>query len=234
MISAHLFRLAMNDLHSQYVHAKRVMRDPIIIGHSLGGLIIKAALQEPRSLIWFQLAGIDQSLSPTMGEISIQPAIQLKDLVCWHPVSFQGTARLIFIASPLKGISRSVYKQSLEPLILPQVLRYERKDRELFRKLRAALTSIRCDSPGIQLLVHSPMPGGVRWNCIAANVPFSWLTRHAGDQSDPLVTLPSALMEGSDGVLVLSGWRYWHSAIQRHPETIQWIRNIVWRATLTI
>lgn len=188
----------------------------------MGGLIIKTAVQKPNTDLWYQLAKV----SPELGdEIEISPQVYLGDLVQWEPVQF--VERLVFIASPLKGVPPSIFKESLARIILPRIFSHQSHSK-LFDQITSSISYILEDSPSIQFLLHTPMPQTLKWDSIAAVAGANWWHRFIGDLADPLVPLSKSILENSDNVLVVRN--AWHMNVHMCDETINLVKSI---ATLT-
>lgn len=200
------------------------MNQMVLVGHSMGGLISKAVLQDSGDELW-------DSLHPDRFEDVEMPPVVREHL---HEVFFyeadQCVSRVVFIATPHKGssIASSLVGRIGDSMVsltdeLNEVDRWFRAEqlnveqdptRQLHQGVPTSIDDLRPDSPHLVAYTKLPIRSGVQYHSIAGN---------ASGDSDGVVSVESALLEGAESELVVDAGHNVHE----HPMTIREVRRIL-------
>lgn len=196
----------------------------VLIGHSMGGVLSKAMVQENGTELW-------SSLHPEPFDALDMPESvrsHLCEVFFYEPDAH--VARVVFVATPHRGssIASSLLGRLGDSLVdlsedlregdrwlsaeqgrLPRDSRYQ-----LSRGVPSGIDDLRPDAPHLLAYAQMPIKPGVPYHTIAGN--------GAGD-SDGVVPLESALLDGAESELVLDAGHDVHA----HPLAIRELRRIL-------
>lgn len=203
----------------------RAMDRMVLVGHSMGGLLIKAQLQDSGDVLW-------DSLHPEpFGDVPMPQDVREHLGTVFFYNADPRIARAIFIATPHGGssIASSWLGRLGDSLVrlsddLNAVDRWFDTERDrlprdnayqLWQGVPSSIDDLRADSPHLLAYANLPIRDAVPYHTIAGN--------RNGDGSDGIVTLQSALIDGAASELVIDAGHNAHE----HPLAIREVRRIL-------
>ena len=223
--AAHL-RRALADIRTHFDPDgdNPAMRQMVVLGHSMGGLLTKAILQDSGDAFW-------QSLHPEPFD-----SVEMSDEVRAHlqEVFFYGSdpdiARVVFLAVPHRGshVASSWVGRLGDSLIrLPDEFdsidawaRAERRrlsptrEYQPSRGVPSSIDDLRSDAPHLLAYLGTPLREGLPHHLIIGN---------KGNNTDGVVTVESATIEGAQSQFVVESGH----DVQEHPLAIREVRRIL-------
>ncbi len=196
----------------------------VVLGHSMGGLLTKAALQGGGDALW-------HSLHPEpFDTVEMSPDVRthLQEVFFYEPVD--GIARVVFLGTPHRGshvASNWLGRLGDWMIDLPdefdavdEWFRVERarlkpgREYQLGRGVPSSIDDLRSDSPHLLAYLAAPLP---------EDLPFHLIVGDRGDGSDGVVPRESAIIDGATSLLVIDS----SHQVQEHPLAIREIRRIL-------
>lgn len=200
------------------------MRHMVVLGHSMGGLLTKAVLQDGGEGFW-------ASLHPEpFDTVEMPPDVREHLREVFFYKADEGVARVVFLGVPHRGsrIASNWLGRLGDSLIrLPDEFEsidawFERererlspgKEFQLGRGVPSSIDDLQSDSPHLLAYLNTPMREGVPYHLIAGD---------QGDGSDGVVTVESAVIEGAQSLLVVDS----DHDVQAHPLAIREVRRVL-------
>lgn len=204
------------------------LRQMVVIGHSQGGLLTKAAAVAPGDRLWKAIS--DKSIDALDVDEDVKNLVQR--MTFFEPLPF--VKRVVFISTPHRGSFRSkdwvrnlvrrlitmpldiltlnpeTYTKLSNQLILPSFLR---------DRVPTSVDGMTANSPLLQALVAIPLAPGIKGHSIIAVLPDMDIVTG----NDGVVEYQSAHIEGMESEFVV---RSGHSC-QGHPFAIEEVRKIL-------
>ncbi|MEO1279275.1 MAG: hypothetical protein AAFV77_09985 [Planctomycetota bacterium] len=200
------------------------MDQMVLLGHSMGGLLSKAQVQDSGDRLWHSLhpEPFDEVAMP------VEVRAHLQEVFFYN--ANPGIARLVFIATPHRGsgfasnwISRlgdllvdlPDEFDSIDPWFLAERERVQPgPEYQLERGIPSSIDDLREDSPHLIAYLETPMREGV---------PFHLVAGDTGDGTDGIVSVESATIDGAKSRLIVESGHEAHT----HPLAIREIRRIL-------
>lgn len=224
--SAAYLRRALRDVRQHFdpLREHAAMAQMVVLGHSMGGLLTKAQIQNSGDRLW-------HSLHPEPFDTVEMPADvreHLREVFFYDADPY--IARVVFIASPHRGtrFATNWISRLGDWLVdLPDEFdsvdvwfRQEQRrvsvgrEYQLGRGVPSSIDDLRPDSPHLLAYQRTPLREGV---------PFHLIAGDRGDGSDGVVPVDSALIGGARSSLVVESGHDAHG----HPLAIREIRRIL-------
>lgn len=200
------------------------MNQMVVLGHSMGGLLTKAVLQDSGNALW-------NSLHPEpFDDVEMPPSVRehLGEVFFYEPD--ERIARVVFIATPHRGsgFANNWISRLGDWLIdLPDDfddidawfdVEQTRIDAgpefQLGRGVPSSIDDLQPDSPHLRAFFETPMRPGV---------PFHLVAGDRGNGSDGIVPVESAMIEGAESRLVVESGHEAHT----HPLAIREVRRVL-------
>jgi pimeloyl-ACP methyl ester carboxylesterase len=200
------------------------LRQMVVLGHSMGGLLTKAVLQDGGERFW-------ASLHPEPFDTVAMPSDvrdHLREVFFYE--ADEGIARVVFMGVPHRGsrIASNWLGRLGDALIrLPDEFDsidawFEgERDRlspgrqfQLGRGVPSSIDDLQSDSPHLLAYLNTPMRAGVPYHLIAGD---------QGNGSDGVVTVESAVVEGAESLLVIDS----NHDVHMHPLAIREVRRVL-------
>lgn len=216
------------------LEAVRMLLDPdgdnaamdqmVVLGHSMGGLLTKAVLQDSGDALW-------HSLHPEpFDAVEVpRPVREHLEEVFFYEHD-ERIARVVFIATPHRGsgFANNWISRLGDWLIdLPdefddvdawfgveQARVDASRDFQLGRGVPSSIDDLQPDSPHLRAFFETPMRPGV---------PFHLIAGDRGNGSDGIVPVESAMIEGAESRLVVESGHEAHT----HPLAIREVRRVL-------
>jgi pimeloyl-ACP methyl ester carboxylesterase len=203
----------------------------ILVGHSMGGLVAKLQTTESGEDYWTLASRIP------LERVRAEPAVlgKLHDTFFFHPNP--SIRRVVMIATPNRGstFSNQTTQYLLNRLIhLPDTLVNAQQklfrdnadmvfDRSLLR-IETSIDSLSPDSPILPVMLARRIPPWVKYHTIMGLITPSWWLRPLGTDTDGVVTIASARLEGAESELTVPAD---HLTVQCHPAAVMEVRRIL-------
>lgn len=200
------------------------MTQMVVLGHSMGGLLTKALLQDGGDAFW-------SSLHPEpFDSLEMPPEVRehLREVFFYE--ADEGIARVVFLGVPHRGsrIASSWLGRLGDSLIrLPDefdsVDAWVERERErlspgeayqVHHGVPSSIDDLQSDSPHLLAYLRTPM---------LPSVPFHLIVGDRGDGTDGVVSVESAVIEGSQSLLVVESGH----DVQAHPLAIREVRRVL-------
>ena len=196
------------------------LRNMVLVGHSMGGLIARSQVVNSGDAWWNSVSRVPfDKLNANASTRS-----QIRRVYFFEPN--QDVNRIVTIGTPHRGshLSNRFTQQLLRRLIrLPVTTLETGRDLltlnpDLFRNPEAAsprtsVDSLSPDSPVLQVLAQSPLPEGVHHHNIVGIVRDG----PRDENTDGIVPFSSAHLEDVDSEIVVQAH---HTEVHRHPQTV--------------
>ena len=197
----------------------------VLVGHSMGGLLSKAMVQDTGMALW------DATMAVPVDRLVAPPGVreQLTEALVFRPVPF--VRRVVFIATPHRGsntadrlfgtvVSRFIRGPSEQAEMVKELERLNGPE-VMAREVRGAnaldsVQELRTDSPVLRVLDRLPIDPSVPYHSI---IPM--IAERLG--TDGLVPYTSAHLDGASSELIIPGT---HSA-QQTPAATDELRRIL-------
>lgn len=211
-------------LHFDPDGSNPAMQDMVVLGHSMGGLLTKAVLQDSGDSFW-------QSLHPEpFDQVEMPDSVRTHlDEVFFYEADEQ-IARVVFIATPHRGsgfannwISRlgdwlidlpEDFDDVDEWFRAEQARVNAGREYQLGRGVPSSIDDLQPDSPHLRAYLLTPM---------RKDVPFHLIAGDRGNGSDGIVPVESALIEGAESQLVVESGHEAHT----HSLAIREVRRVL-------
>lgn len=216
------FRTTIKDAHRRFG-----FRSAILVGHSMGGLLARLAVQRSRTEEWLSAAGIEPE------EFAAAPdrmRAGMRDLLDFDPLPF--VSRTVYIATPHRGSMLATglygYAGRCVMSVPGQIAESMSAVVSVFRERNDILTALKTEADGISNLAPGSLlfqvmppekPQSVPFHSIIGNrqlTDLDWLT-------DTVVSYQSAHIEGAVSEKLIDS----DHSVEEHVEAFLEVRRIL-------
>lgn len=216
------FRTTMKDVHRRFG-----FKSTILVGHSMGGLLARLAVQNSRTTEWLHAADIKQEQFD-----AVEPRIQtgMRALLDFEPLPF--VSRTIYIATPHRGSTLATgfsgYSGRCVMSVPGQIVEASSTLYKAFQDKKNVLDKLKTEGDGVSNLSPSSLLFRVMPPEKGQSVPFhsiignrrltdlDWLT-------DSVVTYKSAHIEGAASEKLIDS----DHSVEEHIEAFLEVRRIL-------
>jgi pimeloyl-ACP methyl ester carboxylesterase len=231
LYSASILRDSLEEISSTYdpEGTTPAFNRMVIVGHSMGGLLSKAMVQQSGDLVWGTV--FDKPIDDL--DIPVEQRAMLERVLFFEPLPF--VSRVIFIAVPHRGseqarmpiveMVQSIVKPATSLLELTtgtllNLFRDTASTQEILSKrIPTGVDSLRPDNPMLQTLVEIPIDPHVTYHSIIGN-------HEAADTpggTDTVVPYESAHLEGVASEKIVQS----DHGVHAHPVAIEEVKRIL-------
>jgi pimeloyl-ACP methyl ester carboxylesterase len=203
----------------------------VLVGHSMGGLVAKLQVLDSRNDFW----SLASHLSPEQVKAEPVTKQKLQEVFFFRPSA--SVRRVITIGTPHRGskFSNQTTQYLLGKLIhLPETL--VNTQQKLFRdnkdllfpgsllRIENSVDSLDPDSSIFPVMLAAQRPPWVKYNNILGVVPSNWWLGRFFSDTDGVVSVASARVEGVESELVVPAD---HMTVHCHPLAVMEVRRIL-------
>lgn len=207
----------------------QAMRQMVLVGHSMGGLVARLQTLESRDDYWKLVS--DLPANEITGDEDID---RLRNAVFFHPNA--DVARVVTIASPHRGsnfandATRWIGRQLINvPELFERtrhslVVNHSELRNQGLLEIQTSIDSLSPMSPVLEIMQKSPEAEWTRYHNIVGVVADEGVLLRVAGQSDGVVTLDSAKLASAESELIVQAD---HVNIHRHPKTVMEVQRIL-------
>lgn len=203
----------------------------ILVGHSMGGLVARLQVLESRDDFWQLMS--EQPISQLQASSEVESSLRRVLFFGPNPA----VRRVITIATPYRGsrLSNGATQWLGRRLIqLPESLlrmteQLANADRRALRQAnwqpdQTSIEALSPDSPFLEVMRQATVAPWVRCDNVVGRIPAEGVWTRVAKESDGVVPMTSAHLEGADSELVVEAD---HVNIHRNPRTILEVQRIL-------